>query len=195
MNSYLIIGEFMNKTIKLVAILASLTLATQAWAFFGFGFNFCPQRPVMVCRQPVVVYEPTCCHQTTYVAQPVHVVHRAPIEPSVQVGFGFPLDGYGSGMGLGFSIPLGGCSKPALLDDADQTYWQIYNDTDAIICVTNSGNSKKIRPGKTGTLKHRKNFNLMVEIDELDLSRMVTRDSHSLVVSMDQTGKIQVDVA
>lgn len=115
---------------------------------------------------------------------------RVAVAPVAHVGFGIPFSDCGPSVGLGFSIPLGG--REVCLDDADCSYWKIYNDTDMPVRVTNrAGDSKVIEPGETRKLSHSMSFKLRIRVDGME--RSVRSSSHYLSVRLNRHGDIRVD--
>lgn len=157
----------MNKKLLIVPLFTLLAVA-PAHAFWNFGFSFGDPRPVCVTRVAPVVS----------------------VAPVAHVGFGVPVSDCGPSIGLGFSIPL--VSRDVCLDDANCSYWKIYNDTDMLVRVTNrSGDSKVIKPGEHRRLSHASSFKLKIRVDGME--RSVRSQSHRLSISLDDCDNICVD--
>lgn len=176
----------MNKKIKIVATLAILaSLASTAQGFFGFGCSFGGPRhchePSMhfgmavplddcgptfgfgfdvplrrPCRRHVVVQRVVEAPRTVIVERVV----RRPVQRQVVV------------------------ERVAHLDDEDETYWEIYNDSPRSIKATNcNGRRIIIRPYRSGQLSHEDGFDVKVEFtNDPNTYAQVERNGHYLTV-------------
>ena len=154
----------MKKQFLVISLFSLLTICNMH-AYFGFGFSF-GGRPA-----PVV----------------------APVVPVAHVGFGVPISDCGPNVGFGFTVPLV-ARQEVCLDDADCSYWKIYNDTDLPVRVTNrGGDTKVIQPGQVRKLSHARSLRLKVRADGIE--RIVRTNSHRLSIRFGQDDAICIDAA